>query len=108
MSFEEWQKQYWTKEIIDLNLELDEKDIEILSKLKIIVKEKIYTECEYECLMSRYGAYYKDDMMSKIDFMYVEPLEKTGVSKEEYMSLSKKLDMIYNKYSKYFPKFKLV
>ena len=50
MSFYEWQKQYHEKEIVNLKKELTIDDFEIIEKLEIEIKDKIYTEYEFEHL----------------------------------------------------------
>lgn len=105
MEFEEWHKEYLEKKIVNLKNELTEKDIGILSKLGIEVKDKTYTEYELEIFMSDVGAYYRDDTMTELDLEYTKDLIKTGVSQKTYKYIQDKVDKIYDRYSKYFAKF---
>lgn len=105
MGYEQWHKEYLEKKIASVKDELNDKDLEILSKLGIKIEDEVYTEYELECLTVDVGAYYKDETMSDIELEYVKDLEKTGVTQEEYNYISDKIDRIYDKFSKYFAKF---
>lgn len=105
MEYEQWHKEYLEKKIGNVKNELNDKDIDILSKLGIKIDDKDYTEYELECLTVDVGAYYKDDTMSELDLEYVKNLQSTGVTQEEYNYISDKIDKIYDKFSKYFAKF---
>lgn len=98
-NFDNWQKEYYEKEIVDLTRELNKKDIKILKKLGIKVQNKKYTEHEFEDILIRLGAYYKDENMTPNDLKYVKPLNKTKVTEEEYNYISEKMDNINNKYN---------
>lgn len=104
MEFEEWYEIYANKKIIDLNKELQDEDLKILSILNIKIKKEMYTQREYELLMAEVGAYYNKDEMSKLsdeDLQYVKSLEETGISEKEYRRICKKISDINNKYSIY-------
>ena len=105
MGYDEWHKEYIEKKIVNIKNELDTKDLKILSKLNIMIEDKVYTEYELETLTVEVGAYYKDDDMSILELEYVKDLESTGVTQEEYNYISEKIDKIYDKFSKYFAKF---
>ena len=105
MNFEKWHKEYLENKIVNLREELTEKDIEILSKLGIEIKDKTYTQCELEIFMSEVGAYYRDDTMSELDLEYTKDLIETGISPKTYKYIQNKVDKISDKYSKYFAKF---
>ena len=98
-NFDNWQKEYYEKEIIELTKELNKKDIKILRRLGIKVKNKKYTEHEFEDILIRLGAYYRDENMTQNDLKYVKPLNKTKVTEEEYIYISEKMDYINNKYN---------
>lgn len=86
MEFEEWYEIYANKKIIDLNKELQDEDLKILSILNIKIKKEMYTQREYELLMAEVGTYYNKDEMSKLsdeDLQYVKSLEETGISEKE-------------------------
>ena len=104
MNYEEWHKEYMEKKIINLKNELNEKDIEVLSKLDIEVQDKIYTQYDFEIFMINVGAYDRDDTMSELDLEYAKDLNSTGVSRKEYKKMQDKVDKIYDKYCKYFAK----
>ena len=72
MNYEEWHKEYMEKKIINLKNELNEKDIEVLSKLDIEVQDKIYTQYDFEIFMINVGAYDRDDTMSELDLEYTK------------------------------------
>lgn len=105
MNYEEWHKEYIEKKIANIKNELAENDIAILSKLGIVIDNKVYTEYELESLTIDVGAYYKDDTMTDLDLEYVKDLKSTGVTQEEYNYISDKIDKIYEKFSKYFAKY---
>ncbi len=98
-NFDNWQKEYYEKEIIELTKELNKKDIKILRRLGIKVQNKKYTEHEFEDILIRLGAYYRDENMTQNDLKYVKPLNKTKVTEEEYIYISEKMDYINNKYN---------
>lgn len=104
MDYEEWHKEYLEKKIINLINELNEKDIEVLSKLDIEVQDKIYTQYDFEIFMINVGAYDRDDTMSELDLEYTKDLNSTGVSQKEYKDIQGRVDEIYDKYYKYFAK----
>ena len=104
MNYEEWHKEYMEKKIINLKNELNEKDIEVLSKLDIEVQDKIYTQYDFEIFMINVGAYDRDDTMSELDLEYTKDLNSTVVSRKEYKKMQDKVDKIYDKYCKYFAK----
>lgn len=104
MYYEEWHKEYLEKKIINLKNELNEKDIDILTKLGIEVQDKIYTQCDFDIFMAKVGAYDRDDTMSELDLEYTKDLNSTGISQKEYKKIQDKVDRIYDKYYKYFAK----
>ena len=105
MNYEEWHKEYKEKKIINLKNELNEKDIQVLSKLDIEVQDKTYTQYDFEIFMINVGAYDRDDTMSELDLEYTKDLNSTGVSQNEYKKIQDKVDKIYDKCCKYFAKY---
>ena len=105
MDYEEWHKEYLEKKIINLINELNEKDIDILTKLGIEVQDKIYTQCDFDIFMAKVGAFDKDDTMSELDLEYTKDLNSTEVSQKEYKKIQDKIDKIYDKYCKYFARY---
>lgn len=81
-------------EIIDINKYLTLNDKKILERLGIKVKDKIYTEYEYECLRMNFLTYYDDpeDDLSEEELKYQKSLDGTGVTREEYNTVLKKLE----------------
>ena len=94
--YKDWDKKYHNLEIIDINKYLTLNDKKILERLGIKVKDKIYTEYEYECLRMIFLTYYDDpeDDLSEEELKYQKSLDGTGVTKEEYNTVLKKLETI--------------
>ena len=103
MKFKEWQKNYHEKEIINLKKELTNKEQEIIESLGIKLKNKIYTEYEYESLKINLIKYYKNDDMDKEELDNVKPLVN-GINRDEYNELLKKFDKLDKKYEVSFNK----
>ena len=103
MKFKEWQKNYHEKEIIKLKKELTNKEQEIIESLGIKLKNKIYTEYEYESLKINLIKYYKNDDMDKEELDNVKPLVN-GINRDEYNELLKKFDKLDKKYEVSFNK----
>ena len=87
-------EQYCNKEIVDLKQYFSKEDFEILKKLGIEVKDKIYTEREFEVLDGEYILYYYEDEMDEEEKADSKPLENTGVTREEYNKLLEKFHKI--------------
>ena len=94
--YKDWDKKYHNLEIIDINKYLTLNDKKILERLGIKVKDKIYTEYEYECLRMIFLTYYDDpeDDLSEEELKYQKSLDGTGVTREEYNTVIKKLETI--------------
>lgn len=94
--YKDWDKKYHNLEIIDINKYLTLNDKKILERLGIKVKDKIYTEYEYECLRMIFLTYYDDpeDDLSEEELKYQKSLDGTGVTREEYNTVLKKLETI--------------
>ena len=56
--FDSWYEKYSTKELIDLSKYLSKSDISLIKKLDIKIKNKIYTEQEFEVLNMDLLSYY--------------------------------------------------
>ena len=91
----EWYKKYTTKELVDLKKYFTTEDFEILKKLGIEVKNKIYTEREFEELDGEYILYYYDNEMTEKEKLDTKSLENTGVTREEYNLLLKKFHKMF-------------
>lgn len=87
-------KEYYDEKIINLKKYLNENDLQTLEKLGIKVEDKFYTACEYEIFSGEVSRYYKEDDYSEEDLEFVESLEGTGVSQEEYDDLMEKMDIM--------------
>lgn len=97
----DWKNRYFNKEIIDIYKELSNSDIEVIKKLGISVKDKVYTEYEYDTLNENLLLYYEeeDSNISDEEKEYVKSLNGTGVSRTEYENLLNRLDEITEKYN---------
>lgn len=87
-------KEYYDEKIINIMKYLNENDLKTLEKLGIEVENKFYTACEYENFSGQVSRYYKEDDYSEEDLEFVESLEGTGVSQEEYDDLMEKMDIM--------------
>jgi len=102
MSFEEWILKHQTNRVIDVKSNFDDNEIALLNKLKIVIKDELYTGNEFEFFMYEVGAYNKEPDMSDEELEYYKSLEDTGVSMEEYKKLLEKVDTIFRKYENLF------
>lgn len=103
MDYEElhkkWEEKYFFKEVVDLKKHFTDKEFEILNKLGVEIKDKIYTEYEFELLDGEVIDYYKSDDMDEEELKMGKDLSKTGVSQEDYDKLLNKIHdikIIYN------------
>ena len=96
--FDEWYNEYSTKEVINIKKELSKKELQLIEKLGIKLKDKIYTEQEFECLNMELLKYYKDDDMSEEELKYSVKLPE-GVTRKEYNDLLDKINEINQKYN---------
>ena len=67
-NYEEWSEKYHNKEFIDLMKYLNDADIILLNKLDIELKDKIYTNYEFDIVEGDLIRYYRneDEMIEKI------------------------------------------
>lgn len=99
-NFEEWQNKYCNNELIDLKKYLDSNDIELLKKLDIDIKDKLYSNYEFDLLEGKLLRYYKNEKeMSKEDLELSKPLDNTGVSRADYNVLLEKFNKISDDYN---------
>lgn len=98
--YKEWDEKYHNLEVIDVKKHLSSKDIKILKKLGIKVKNKIYTEYEFECLTMDLLAYYDDPEMdlSEEEKEFQKSLDGTNVSREEYNEVLNKVQKINERF----------
>ena len=92
--YKKWYEEYSTVEKVDLKKYFTSQDLEILKKLGIEVKDKIYTEREFEELDSEYILFYYDDSMTEEEKSETKSLENTGVTREEYNKILDKFHKI--------------
>lgn len=92
--YKKWYEEYSTVEKVDLKKYFTSQDFEILKKLGIEVKDKIYTEREFEELDSEYILFYYDDNMAEEEKSETKSLENTGVTREEYNKILDKFHKI--------------
>lgn len=97
---QEWRKKYYNSEIININEYLTQTDRQLLEKLGIKIKDKIYTEFECECLYMDFLKYYDDpeNDLSEDERKYQKSLDRTGVTREEYNEVLKKIEKINNNF----------
>ena len=81
--YKEWDEKYHNLEVIDVKKHLSLSDRRILKKLGIKVKNKIYTEYEFECLTMDLLAFYDDPEMdlSEEEKEFQKSLDGTNVSR---------------------------
>ncbi len=97
---QEWREKYYNLEIININEYLTQTDKQLLEKLGIKIKDKIYTEFECECLYIDFLKYYDDpeNDLSEDERKYQKSLDGTGVTREEYNEVLKKIEKINNNF----------
>lgn len=99
MEFDKWYEKYSTKELVDLKKHLSKEDFNLLEKLKIKIKNKIYTEQEFETLDMELIAYYRnEEEMSKEELKESKPLPEC-VERKDYNNLLEKMNKISNEYN---------
>ena len=95
--FYSWYDKYSTEEIVDIKKFLNMNDINLLKKLNIKIKNKIYTEQEVEILNMDLLSYYVADDMDEVELKQSKLLPK-DVSREEYNNLLEKINKISEDY----------
>lgn len=95
--FDSWYDKYSTEEIVDIKKFLNMNDINLLKKLNIKIKNKIYTEQEVEILNMDLLSYYIADDMEIEEINMSKDLPK-DVSREEYNNLLEKVNKISEDY----------
>lgn len=98
--YKEWDEKYHNLEVIDVKKHLSLSDRRILKKLGIKVKNKIYTEYEFECLTMDLLAFYDDPEMdlSEEEKEFQKSLDGTNVSREEYNEVLNKVQKINERF----------
>ena len=95
--FDSWYDKYSTEEIVDIKKFLNRDDINLLKKLNIKIKNKIYTEQEFEILNMDLLSYYIADDMEIEENNMSKDLPK-DVSREEYNNLLEKVNKMSEDY----------
>ena len=95
--FDSWYDKYSTEEIVDIKKFLGMDDINLLKKLNIKIKNKIYTEQEVEILIMDLLSYYIADDMEIEELKMSKNLPK-DISREEYNNLLEKINKISEDY----------
>lgn len=97
--FDLWYETYSTKEMVNLKKHLSESDFELLKKLGIEIKDKIYTEQELEYLDMDLIAYYlNEEDMDEEEIKESKNLPE-NVTREEYNMLLERVNAISKKYN---------
>lgn len=96
--FEKWLEKYHSLEIKDINNYFTDDDKKIFEKLGIKLKDKIYTEYECECLYMDFLIYYDDpeNDLTEEEKEFQKSLDGTGVTREEYNAVLKKIETLNN------------
>lgn len=99
--YEKWKEKYYNKKYIEIEKYLTEFDFDIITKLGIEVKKKIYTEHEFEVLNMNLLEYYDDpeEDLSEEEKQYQKSLEGTNVSRVDYNKLLNKINEINRIYN---------
>ena len=96
--FDVWYEKYSTLEIVDLKKHLSKEDFDLLKRLNIEIKDKVYTEQEFEILDMELLGYYIDEDMDEEELKESKPLPEE-VTREEYNKLLEKLSNISSEYN---------
>ena len=96
--FDVWYEKYSTLEIVDLKKHLSKEDFDLLKRLNIEIKDKVYTEQEFEILDMELLGYYIDEDMDEEELKESKPLPE-GITREEYNKLFEKLSSISSEYN---------
>lgn len=90
----EWCDKYHNKEILDVKRFFTTKEIKILEKLGIEIKNKIYSQYDIEILRMDFISYYSDNDMDNEELAISKSLSGTGAGREEYNQLLDKINSI--------------
>lgn len=95
---DEWRERYENKEVVNIKDEFTISELALLEKLGVELKDKIYTEQEFELLDLKVISYYYEDEMTDEEKEDCIDLPK-DVSREEYNDLVEKIHQINLKYN---------
>lgn len=101
--YKEWLDKYHNLEVKDINDYFTEEDKKIFEKLGIKLKNKIYTEFECESLYMDFLIYYDDPEcdLSEEEKNLQKSLDGTGVSRDRYNEILKKLEIFNEHFLKF-------
>lgn len=95
--YDKWKEKYQNVEIVDLKENLSEAELDTISKLGIKLKDKVYTQYEFDALEMKILDYYIDDELDNEVKEFLKELP-SEVSREEYNRLVEKISEIKIKY----------
>ena len=90
---DKWKEKYRTEEIVNIKEEFTIEELALLKKLGVELKDKVYTEYEFEILDGEVIKFYYEDEMTNDEKEECIPLPE-GVSREEYNNLVEKISKI--------------
>ena len=94
-----WLEKYHNIPVVDVLNELTDQSIEIIKKLGIELKNKIYTEYEFDILEGEISDYYIYEGITEKELSCVKSLDGTGVSNKEVEETLKEVDKIVEKHN---------
>ena len=95
--YDKWKEKYQNVEIVDLRENLNDTELDTISKLGIELKDKVYTQYEFDALEMKILDYYIDDELDNEVKEFLKELP-SEVSREEYNRLVEKIEEIKIKY----------
>lgn len=95
--YDKWKEKYQNVEIVDLRENLNDTELDTISKLGIELKDKVYTQYEFDALEMKILDYYIDDELDNEVKEFLKELP-SEVSREEYNRLVEKVSEIKIKY----------
>ena len=93
-----WEEQYYNKKIVELKKHFTDEEVKRIEKLVGTIENKIYTEYEFDRVELELIDYYKDRHMNREELKEVKSLKGTGVNREQYNKLMKKMAEISDIY----------
>lgn len=94
----EWRERFENKEVVNIKDEFTINELALLEKLGVELKDKIYTEHEFEILDMKVISYYYEDEMTDEEKEECIPLPD-GVTRDDYNLLVEKIHQINLKYN---------
>ena len=96
-SVEEWKERYYKFNYINVQKYFNDMDINILKKLNVDLKDKKYTEYEFDILQQKVFKYYKDEEMTKEEMKFIPNLP-IDITDYEYKNILSIINKIYEDY----------